>query len=102
MIQNKLPTMAFDSPRFITDDLSQTELWPIKIHEGRRSFISPEFAMKTNQNHTPLKQLVYVIFETSYETRGEQKTCPLGLVISGHISSPLFLLQNNPKMALKN
>ena len=58
MIQNKLRTMAFDSPRFITDELSQAELRPIKIHEGRRSFISPEFAMKTSQSHTPLKQLV--------------------------------------------
>ena len=58
VMQNKLPTMAFDSPRFITDELSQAELWPIKIHEGRRRLISPEFAMKTSQSHTQLKQLV--------------------------------------------
>ena len=94
--------MAFDSPRFITDELSQAELWPIKIHEGKRHFVSPELATRTSQSHTPYKPLVLVIFETSNETCSEKKTAPLELVISGHIYSPFFFPQNNPDLAFQN
>ena len=74
----------------------------VELREGGRNSMRPEMAMKRGQNHTPLTPLVLMTFETSCETRCDEKIDALQQVFSGQIFSTVVVPHNDPLLTLPN
>ena len=102
LLKNELQNLTIDGLWFMRCGIHKFYAVSVELREGGRISMSPDLALRYGHTNTSWSTLVFMTFEQSCETRGDEIIDALQQTVSGQIFSTLLVQQNDPLLTHQN